>query len=48
MRKLQRDMIAAGAMSSPYVFVSERGSPLSVAGYQRMYAARWLRLQARQ
>jgi hypothetical protein len=25
-------------MSSPYVFVSERGSPLSVAGYQRMVA----------
>jgi type 1 fimbriae regulatory protein FimB/type 1 fimbriae regulatory protein FimE len=38
LRKLQRDMIAAGMMSSPYVFVSERGSPLSVAGYQRMVA----------
>jgi type 1 fimbriae regulatory protein FimB/type 1 fimbriae regulatory protein FimE len=38
LRKLQRDMIAAGTMSSPYVFVSERGSPLSVAGYQRMVA----------
>ena len=31
-------MIAAGTMQSPYVFVSERGSPLSVAGYQRMVA----------
>jgi type 1 fimbriae regulatory protein FimB/type 1 fimbriae regulatory protein FimE len=38
LRKLQRDMIAAGTTSSPYVFVSERGSPLSVAGYQRMVA----------
>ena len=38
LRKLQRDMIAAGTMTSPYVFVSERGSPLSVAGYQRMIA----------
>jgi type 1 fimbriae regulatory protein FimB/type 1 fimbriae regulatory protein FimE len=38
LRKLQRDMIAAGTMMSPYVFVSERGSPLSVAGYQRMVA----------
>jgi type 1 fimbriae regulatory protein FimB/type 1 fimbriae regulatory protein FimE len=38
LRKLQRDMIAAGTMSSPYVFVSERRSPLSVAGYQRMVA----------
>jgi type 1 fimbriae regulatory protein FimB/type 1 fimbriae regulatory protein FimE len=38
LRKLQRDMIAAGTMSSPYIFVSERGSPLSVAGYQRMVA----------
>jgi type 1 fimbriae regulatory protein FimB/type 1 fimbriae regulatory protein FimE len=38
LRKLQRDMIAAGTMTSPYVFVSERGSPLSVAGYQRMVA----------
>jgi type 1 fimbriae regulatory protein FimB/type 1 fimbriae regulatory protein FimE len=38
LRKLQRDMIAAGSLSSPYVFVSERRSPLSVAGYQRMIA----------
>jgi integrase len=38
LRKLQRDMIAAGTMRSPYVFVSERDSPLSVAGYQRMVA----------
>jgi integrase len=38
LRKLQRDAIAAGTMQSPYVFVSERGSPLSVAGYQRMVA----------
>src|SRR6516225_3304343 len=38
LRKLQRDMIAAGTMTSPYVLVSERGSPLSVAGYQRMVA----------
>ena len=38
LRKLQRDMIATGMMSSPYGFVSERGSPLSVAGYQRMVA----------
>ena len=29
LRKLQRDMVAAGTLSSPYVFVSERGSPLS-------------------
>jgi type 1 fimbriae regulatory protein FimB/type 1 fimbriae regulatory protein FimE len=34
MRKLQRETHGA----SPYVFVSERGSPLSVAGYQRMIA----------
>ena len=34
----KRDMIAAGTTTSPYVFVSERGSPLSVAGYQRMVA----------
>ena len=26
------------APTSPYVFVSERGAPLSVAGYQRMIA----------
>ena len=38
LRKLQRDAIAASTMASPYVFVSERGSPLSVAGYQRMVA----------
>jgi type 1 fimbriae regulatory protein FimB/type 1 fimbriae regulatory protein FimE len=38
LRKLQRGMIAAGTMSTPYVFVSERGSPLSVAGYQHMVA----------
>jgi integrase len=38
LRKLQRDRIAAGTMRSPYVFVSERDSPLSVAGYQRMVA----------
>jgi type 1 fimbriae regulatory protein FimB/type 1 fimbriae regulatory protein FimE len=25
-------------LASPYVFVSERGAPLSVAGYQRMVA----------
>ena len=37
LRKLQRDTIAAGTHSQ-YVFVSERGSPLSVAGYQRMIA----------
>jgi type 1 fimbriae regulatory protein FimB/type 1 fimbriae regulatory protein FimE len=36
-------MIAAGTMSSQYVFVSERGSPLSVAGYQRMVARALLR-----
>jgi type 1 fimbriae regulatory protein FimB/type 1 fimbriae regulatory protein FimE len=30
LRRLQRES------SSPYVFVSERGAPLSVAGYQRM------------
>ena len=33
LRKLQRE-----APTSPYVFVSERGAPLSVAGYQRMVA----------
>jgi integrase len=33
LRKLQRE-----ALSSPYVFVSERGAPLSVGGYQRMVA----------
>jgi type 1 fimbriae regulatory protein FimB/type 1 fimbriae regulatory protein FimE len=38
LRKLQRDMIAAGSLPSPYVFVSERSAPLSVAGYQRMVA----------
>ncbi len=34
LRKLQRE----ASVSSPYVFVSERGAPLSVAGYQRMVA----------
>ena len=34
LRRLQRESVAA----SPYVFVSERGAPLSVAGYQRMIA----------
>jgi integrase len=34
LRRLQREP----APSSPYVFVSERGTPLSVAGYQRMVA----------
>jgi type 1 fimbriae regulatory protein FimB/type 1 fimbriae regulatory protein FimE len=34
LRRLQRELPSA----SPYVFVSERGSPLSVAGYQRMIA----------
>ena len=34
LRKLQRE----APSPSPYVFVSERGSPLSVAGYQRMVA----------
>jgi type 1 fimbriae regulatory protein FimB/type 1 fimbriae regulatory protein FimE len=38
LRKLQRDMITAGTLQSPYVFVSERDAPLSVAGYQRMIA----------
>jgi integrase len=33
LRRLQRE-----APASPYVFVSERGTPLSVAGYQRMIA----------
>jgi integrase len=33
LRRLQRESI-----KSPYVFVSERGAPLSVAGYQRMVA----------
>jgi integrase len=33
LRKLQRE-----ARASPYVFVSERGAPLSVGGYQRMIA----------
>src|SRR5215475_660325 len=33
LRRLQRE-----APSSPYLFVSERGSPLAVAGYQRMVA----------
>jgi integrase len=34
LRRLQRESVAA----SLYVFVSERGAPLSVAGYQRMIA----------
>ena len=33
LRKLLRE-----APTSPYVFISERGAPLSVAGYQRMVA----------
>jgi integrase len=39
LRRLQREGIEAGSKrASPYVFVSERGAPLSVAGYQRMVA----------
>jgi type 1 fimbriae regulatory protein FimB/type 1 fimbriae regulatory protein FimE len=40
LRRLQREAIqaAGGKRASPYVFISERGSPLSVAGYQRMVA----------
>ncbi len=34
LRRLQRE----AETRSPYVFVSERGAPLSVAGYQRMVA----------
>jgi type 1 fimbriae regulatory protein FimB/type 1 fimbriae regulatory protein FimE len=34
LRRLQRE----ATVHSPYVFVSERGAPLSVAGYQRMIA----------
>jgi integrase len=34
LRRLQRETLAP----SPHVFVSERGAPLSVAGYQRMVA----------
>ena len=34
LRRLQRE----SSVKSPYVFVSERGAPLSVAGYQRMVA----------
>jgi integrase len=34
LRRLQRE----AKTPSPYVFVSERGAPLSVAGYQRMVA----------
>jgi integrase len=34
LRRLRRE----ASVTSPYVFVSERGSPLSVAGYQRMVA----------
>jgi site-specific recombinase XerD len=32
-RRLQRE-----APASPYVFISERGAPLSAAGYERMVA----------
>jgi len=35
LRKLQRE-----APKSPYVFMSERGAPLSVAGYQRAHGIR--------
>jgi integrase len=34
LRRLQRE----ASVKSPFVFVSERGAPLSVAGYQRMVA----------
>ena len=34
LRRLQRE----ARVASPYVLVSERGAPLSVAGYQRMVA----------
>ena len=34
LRRLQRE----ATVTSPYIFVSERGAPLSVAGYQRMVA----------
>ncbi len=34
LRRLQRET----TVHSPYVFVSERGAPLSTAGYQRMIA----------
>ena len=34
LRRLRRET----TVHSPYVFVSERGAPLSVAGYQRMVA----------
>jgi type 1 fimbriae regulatory protein FimB/type 1 fimbriae regulatory protein FimE len=34
LRRLQRESIGP----SPYVFISERGAPISVAGYQRMVA----------
>src|SRR5262249_5727637 len=34
LRRLQRD----ADTTSPFVFVSERGAPLSAAGYQRMIA----------
>ncbi len=37
MRALRRSTRVA-SLRSPYVFVSERGAPLSVAGYQRMVA----------
>src|SRR6516165_8558076 len=38
LQKRQRYMPAAGTLSGPYVFVSGRGAPLSVAGYQRRFA----------
>jgi integrase len=34
LRRLQRE----ATVTTPYIFVSERGAPLSVAGYQRMVA----------
>jgi integrase len=34
LRRLQRE----ASVKSPFMFVSERGAPLSVAGYQRMVA----------
>ena len=38
LRRLQREAIERAKRASPYVFVSERGAPLSVAGSQRMVA----------
>jgi integrase len=37
MRALRR-LLRESLVKSPFVFVSERGAPLSVAGYQRMVA----------